>query len=250
MNRLYGAAGLAGLLFCLIAFIPAPLLYQWLRDGWGPQVQVFGVSGNLWHGQAASLSLAGIQLQSVEWRWRPQALLLGRISHRIHAETANGSLTAIVSDPLLGNRLHIGALSGKLPVEQLGAGIGLPILPFSGDLQLELARLQLRAGRPWQAQGSLDFNTLSFSFSTPPVTLGNYHAELDTVQNQIQLVISSTGGQLEASGTGQVSREGQYQLDLTLRPRATAPAAVVNLLQPLGRPDAEGRYALKRSGSF
>jgi autotransporter translocation and assembly factor TamB len=250
MRRLYWGAGLAGLFFCLVAYIPAPLLYPWLRDDWGPQIQVFGLSGNLWQGQAASLSLAGITLQSVEWRWRPQALLLGRISHSLGAETANGSLHAVLSNPLLGSTLRISAFSGSLPIEQLGPGLGLPVSPFSGDLEFDLARLHLRAGRPVLAEGSLDFSSLGFRLTSPETALGSYRATLATRQETIQLQIESTDGQLEASGTGQISPAGQYSLELKLRPRATAPASVVSLLQPLGRADAEGWYRLRRSGSF
>jgi general secretion pathway protein N len=250
VNRLYFGAGLAGLLFCLFAFTPAPLLYHWLREDWGPQVQAFGLSGNLWRGQAASLNLAGIGLDSVEWRWRPQALLLGRISHRVQAQSAGGSLQAVVSSPLLGKTLRLKALEGSLPVEQIGPALRLPVLPFTGTLQVGLERLHLRQGRPWLAEGVLEFRNLGFSFSTPPATLGDYRAELSTAQQAIQIALSSTGGQLEASGTGQVTREGQYQLDLKLRPRAAAPPAVLSLLQPLGRPDAEGWYHLRRNGRF
>ena len=250
MKKSYLGAGLAGLLFCLVAYIPAPLLYQWLRNDWGPQVQAFGLSGTLWRGQAASVNLSGITLQSVEWRWRPQALLIGRVSHTLSAQTDGGSLQAIVSDPLLGNTLRISALNGNLPVEQLGPSVGLPVLPFSGNMRFALHSLQLRNGRPWLAEGDLDFRNLGFSFTSPPVTLGNYRAELSTAQKTIQLAVSSEGGHLEASGTGQITREGQYQLDLKLRPQATAPSSVVSLLQPLGRPDAEGWYRLSRNGSL
>ncbi|HXG28658.1 MAG TPA: type II secretion system protein N [Nevskiales bacterium] len=250
MNRLYLGAGIAGLLFCLLALTPAPLLYHWLRDDWGAQVQAFGLSGNLWRGQAASLNLSGIVLQSVEWRWRPQALLLGRISHRISAQTAGGSVQAVVSSPLLGKTLRLRSLKGSLPVEQIGPALRLPVLPFTGTLQFELQRLQLRQGKPWLAEGVLEFRNLVFSFSTPPATLGDYRAELSTAQQAIQIALSSAGGQLEAGGSGQITREGQYLLEIKLRPRATAPPAVLSLLQPLGRPDAEGWYRLRRNGSF
>ncbi len=250
MKRLYLGAGLAGLVFCLLAFTPAPLLYHWLRDDWGPQVQAFGLSGHLWRGQAASLSLSGISLHTVEWRWRPQALLLGRISHRVQAQSEGGALQVVVSSPLLGKTVRLASLQGSLPVEQIGPALRLPVLPFTGTLQIDLRRLHLRQGKPWTAEGLLEFRNLGFSFSTPPAMLGDYRAELSTAQQAIQLALSSAGGQLEAAGTGQITREGQYLLDLKLRPRASAPPAVLSLLQPLGRPDAEGWYRLRRNGSF
>lgn len=250
MNRGYLATGIAGLLFCLIAYIPAPLLHHWLQDDWDDQVRVFGVGGQLWRGHAARINVAGIELRAVEWRWRPQALLVGRISHRLSAQTVSGPMQAVVSSPLLGRSLRIGSLQGSLPVEQMGQGIGLPVLPFSGELRLDLDRLQLRDGRPWLAEGRADLVNLGFSFTSPPVTLGNYRAVMTTRNKTIQLEIGTDGGQLEVSGKGEVSRDGGYVLDLTLRPQATAPAPLINLLRTLGRPDAGGAYQLKRSGSF
>ena len=250
MNKWYLGTGLAGLLFCLIAYIPAPLLYHWLRDDWGNQVQVYGVGGYLWRGHAARVNLAGIELQSVEWRWRPQALLIGRFSRTITAQTAGGTLQAVVSNPVLGNRLTISHARGSLPVEQLGQVIGFSALPFSGMLRLELERLQLRNGQLWLAEGSGDVDNLSFNFSTPPAVLGNYHAELDTRDQVVQLLLTTTAGHVEADGSGRISREGQYELSLKLRPRATAPASVANLLQALGKPDAEGWHLLNRKGQL
>lgn len=251
MNRIYLGTGIAGLLLCLIAYIPAPLLYHWSRDDRGPQVQALGLEGNLLRGRAASVNLAGIALRDLEWRWRPQSLLIGRISHHLRAQTDGGSLEARVSQALLGTTVRIAALKGNLPVEQLGPSVGMPVLPFSGGMRFELKRLQLRDGKPLRAEGIVEFNGLVFSFASPPVTLGSYRAELSTAQQTLQAAISSTGGaQLEATGTLQVTREGQYVLDLKLRPHASAPARVVSLLQPLGTANAEGWYLLRRNGSF
>ncbi|MGH8459638.1 MAG: type II secretion system protein N, partial [Nevskiales bacterium] len=189
MKRVYLAAGLAGLLLFLLAYIPAPLLYHW--GNWGPQTQALGLSGNLWRGQAASVSLSGIALRDLQWRWRPQALLIGRFSHRVTAQTDGGSLEAVVSSAWLGNTLRISALHGSLPVEQLGPSLQLPVLPVSGSLQFGFKRLHLRAGKPWLAEGELDFHSLVFSFSSPPAALGNYHAIVNTVKQTIQLQLSS-----------------------------------------------------------
>lgn len=238
------------MLLFLLAYVPAPLMVQWLSDDWGPQVQVLGSSGNLWRGQAVSVNFNGIVLQSVEWRWRPQSLLIGRISHRLNAQTSNGSLDAIVSSAFFDNTLRISALNGSLPVEQLGASLQLPIMPFTGRMQFDIQQLQLRSGRPWLVQGRVDFNDLGFTFTSPPITLGQYHAALSTQKEAIQVIVSSEAGQLEASGSGQITRDGQYALDLMMRPRANAVPSLVSLLQTVGRPNAEGWYLLRRNGAL
>lgn len=249
MKKFYLAAGLSGLLLFLVAYIPAPLLYHWSRDGMDPQIQVYGVSGNLWQGQAASINLSGIRLQTVRWQLRPLSLLILRVSHRVTAQTEGGELDAVISRTLLGT-LRIGALKGSLPIEQLGPSLQLPILPVSGRMQLDLAHLKLRNGRPVQAEGVVMFESLVFSFTSPPAALGNFRGELSTVDEVIKLAIASETGEVEATGFAEIKPEGQYMLDLKLRPRATASAAASSLLQSLGQPDAEGWYLLRRNGAF
>ena len=249
MKRIYLAAGLSGLLLFLVAYIPAPLLYHWSRDGMDPQIQVFGVRGNLWQGQVASLNLSGIHLQTVRWQLRPLSLLLLRISHHVTAQTEGGELDAVISRTLFGT-LRVGALKGSLPIEQLGPSLQLPILPVSGRMQLDLAHLKLSNGRPVQAEGVVMFESLVFSFTSPPAALGNFRGELSTADKVIKLAIAGETGEVEATGFAEIKPEGQYVLDLKLRPRASASAAASGLLQSLGRPDAEGWYLLRRNGVF
>lgn len=251
MRRAYLVAGIAGLLLFLLAYIPAPLLHHWLRDDWGPQTQAFGVSGNLWRGQAVALSIAGgIVLHDVHWRWRPQSILLGRISHKVNALSSGGQMEAVVSSSLFGNTLRLGNVTGSLPVEQIGSSLQLAVVPFSGRMQLALDSVKLRNGRPWHAEGAIDFDQIQFNFTSPAITLGSYHAEISTSGDMIQLDLTSEGGQLEAGGSAHVTREGQYGLDMKVRPRATAPAAVASLLQSLGQPGSDGWYLLRRDGAF
>lgn len=250
MKKIYLAAGLSGLLLFLIAYIPAPLLYHWSHGDMGPQVQVFGAGGNLWRGQAASINLSGIQLQSVRWQLRPLSLLIMRVSHHVSAQTEGGELDAVISRSLFGS-LRIGTLKGDLPIEQLGPTLQLPVLPVSGRMQLDLEQLKLRGGRPVQAEGVVEFRGLVFSFTSPPAALGNFRGELSTADKVIKMAIASESGDVEAAGIAEIKPEGrQYVLDLKLRPRATASAAVSGLLQSLGRPDAEGWYLLRRNGVF
>jgi general secretion pathway protein N len=249
MKRIYLAAGLSGLLLFLVAYVPAPLLYHWSRTDMVPQIQVFGARGNLWQGQATSINLAGIQLQTVRWQLRPLSLLILRVSHRVTAQTEGGELDAVISRSLLGT-LRVSSLKGSLPVEQLGPSLQLPVLPVSGRMQFELDQLKLSNGRPIQAKGVVEFKGLVFSFTSPPAALGSYRGELSTTDEIIKLTITSESGDVEANGSAEVKPEGQYTLDLKLRPRATASASVSGLLQSLGRSDAEGWYLLRRNGVF
>lgn len=250
MRPAYLTAGIAGLLLFLLAYLPAPLLHHWLRDDWGPQTQAFGVSGNLWRGKAVVVSIGGIALHDVRWRWRPHALLLGRISHRVTALSSGGQMEAIVASSMIGSTLRLYDLKGTLPIEQVGRSMQLPVMPFSGRIQLALEMLKLRNGRLWNAEGAVDFDQVQFNFTSPAVVLGNYRAEIGTDKDLIHLALTSQGGQLEAEGTANVTREGQYSLDMRLRPRATAPAAVASLMQSLGQPAADGWYSLRQNGAY
>lgn len=250
MKQVYLVTGLTGFLLCLIAFTPAPLLYHWSRGMLSPQAQLYGLRGNLWQGGAAGANLGGVRLQAVEWQLRPLSLLFLRLSHRVTAQTDGDRIETVVSRTPLGT-LRVANLDGSLPLEQLGPSLRLPILPVSGRMQLHLKQLKFRKTKLVEAEGGVDFNNLSFSFSSPPAALGNYRGEFTTAQQTIQLAIASQGsGPLEATGSAEIKSDGQYTLDLKLRPRATAAASVVSLVQSLGQPDAEGWYHLRQAGSY
>lgn len=249
MNRGLLGAGLAGFVLFLLLAIPAPLIYQWSRDDLGAGVHAFGLEGSLWRGRAASVTAGGLHFEDVEWRMRPASLLVLRLSHHVLARTGAGELQAVVSKNLFGSTLRISTLSGNLPIEQAGPAIGLPLLPFNGRLLVNLDRLDLLQGKPTRAQGTVGAEALSFTFSSPPAPLGNFYVLLETRDDTIHASITSEGGTVEARGAGSSAEEG-YQLDLQVRPRATAPANVVSLLQSLGQPDAEGWRRIQRKGNF
>lgn len=250
MNRLNLAAGIAGFVLFLLLAIPAPLLYSWSRDGFAAEVNVFGLGGNLWRGQATSATVGTVQLEALEWQLRPASLLLLRLSHRVRARTGSGELQAVISKSLLGSTLRISALNGSLPIEQTGSALGLPLMPFGGQLRLAVTRLHVRDGKPVLVSGAIQLDNLSFNFSSPHTLLGAYQVALATDKDIVRARITSEAGALEAQGSAESSPSGSYTLDMRLRPRATAPPNVVSLLQSLGQPDAEGWYRLRRDGNF
>lgn len=250
MKRSQVMAGLAGLLLFLVAYIPAPLAYHWLGGGTHPQIQAHGLGGTLWRGQAAGLRLYGINLYDLNWRWRPLGLLVGRLSYRVETQGAAGPITAVVSTPLIGNRLRISHLNGGLPIAELAAALRLQMLALDGRLQFEIEELRLRNGKPWAAEGKIVLAGLALSQLAPGSSLGDYRIQLETPQKDIQILVSSESGQLEATGAGTVSRDGRYSIDLKLRPRALASAAVIGAVRTLGKPDGEGWYRLRQDGSF
>lgn len=250
MNRLYVAAGIAGFVLFLLLAIPAPLLYSWSRDGFAAEVNVFGLSGNLWRGQATNATVGTLNLEALEWQLRPASLLFLRLSHRVRARSGSGELQAVISKNLFGSTLRVSALDGSLPIEQTGSVLGLPLMPFGGQLRLDIAQLHMRDGKPVLAAGVIYLDNLSFNFSSPPTLLGAYRVALETEKDIVRAGITSEAGALEAQGSVETSPAGSYSLDMRLRPRATAPSNVVSLLQSLSQPDAEGWYRLRRDGNF
>jgi general secretion pathway protein N len=247
MKNLYLGAGVAGLLVFLLGLIPAPLLHHWSGDDIDPQVQIYGLQGSLWRGEAAAVNFNGIRLHSLQWQLRPLSLLFLRLSHDVTARTDGGEVQTIVSKTLLGT-VRLGELKGSLPVEQLGPALQLPVLPLSGRLVLALDKITLRNGWPTRVDGSVLFKDLLFSFASPPAPLGSHRGQFVTAKDVIRLDLTGEDGELMTAGFAEIANEGKYTLDIKVRARANASAAVTSLLQSMGRPDAEGWYSLRHAG--
>lgn len=247
MKNLYLGAGIAGLLVFLLGLIPAPLLYHWSADDIDPQVQIYGLQGSLWNGEAAAIHLNGIRLQTVQWQLRPLSLLFLRLSHDVTANTDGGEIKTVISKTLMGT-VRLSDLQGSLPVEQLGPALQLPVLPLSGRLVLALDKITLRNGWPTRVDGSVIFKDLLFSFASPPAPLGSHRGQFVTTKDVIRLDLAGEDGELVTGGFAEIANEGKYTLNLKVRARANASAAAASLLQSMGRPDAEGWYHLRHAG--
>jgi general secretion pathway protein N len=245
--------GAGAYLLFLLATFPAGTAYSLLPRS--AAMQVGGLTGTLWSGQASAGQVAGIGLHEIRWDLSPWWLLLGQLRGSIEARLENGFAST---------RVH--ASWATLSFSELRASTGLaslsaPLTQLTGDMAgqigLSLATLELREGVVTDAAGDIRIQDLA----VPPmlggrsqglIPLGSYVVELlPTDGAGVSARFEDAGGPLEVTGTLILDLERRYRLEGLLQPRdGAAPELIQGLQMISGDPDSSGRHRLTLTGSL
>lgn len=241
----------AYLAFALMSF-PASTAYRWLAPA---GLELAGLRGSVWSGQASAGAVAGIALHDIQWRIEPWAFLIGRLSADVEARFAEGFGSAHASATLGAIELStvrastdLASLAGALPSAALGA---------TGLTSLRLDSLRLVDGWPVDADGELRVSELAVPplLATPDhalVPLGEYRVVFTPSDGTgISANVSDTGGPLEVAAMLRLGLDRSYTLNGYARPRPDADPMLVQGLQLMGgSPDSSGRREFTLSGSL
>lgn len=212
-------------------------------------VQLSGVSGSLWHGQAELAKFGQRQLEQLSWQLSPWALLTGSIKAQLQlgnrSSAVNGS--GLVSWSASGVRAK--ELRLHAPVNFL---VGNSHLPFktvlSGDVSLILDNAV--QGQPWCAalNGKLLLNQIGLNNQFGTYPLGNIEFTLQCVQGQLQLATDDQKNAIGVAGTILLKDKLQMEVNGRMRRTDAQSKDLQDSLILLGKPDASGNYPLKYNG--
>ena len=244
------ALGVGVYLAVAIGSFPASLAYRWF----GPDgLTLAVVEGTIWNGRAAHGTAAGFSFSGLRWQLHPAALVTGTLSLSAEAEIGDGLASATLAASKERLEFTDVRVSARLESfrEQLALG------EVSGQLGLSLSRLELVAGVPVSAAGTL---TVADLYSAPlipiegvtSIALGNFRAELTTgEQPGIVALVTDEGGPLELTGRIAVAPDRTYTMDALIKARAEAAhELVVGVELVTGEPNAEGRRRFLQQGSL
>ncbi len=247
-RRAWITAAAVGLITGLFYYFPATLAAR-LQTWVAPELQLYGASGTLLHGHAVAAQVRGLIFEKAEWEWQPLALLLGRFSAEVRAETQRQPVAGRVSlGP--GSRLRLYDFTALLETAQLGPLLGMRWLPVDGQLDVVLDELRIKGRQPRHAEGQLKLRGAQWRLLQPPAALGDLRAELRTEDDRIIADLSSDPGPLKLGGQVELDEEGGYKVDLRLQPGSEADSSLMNMLRGLGQPDADGAYRLQLQGKL
>jgi general secretion pathway protein N len=244
--------GLVAYAVFLVVLLPAGLVWEQARDrGMVPHgVTAQGVTGTLWRGSVASLTLPNNMVVSeMTWTFRPAVLLTGRLGWSISARPPDGHVQGRVAVgaggvSVSGARADLDAASAAAPF------LVLPIV-IEGRLALDLEHLALgRDGQVRAASGVLGW--LDAGAGLPEaVPLGDLRGELATGEGgALRLVVRDQGGPLIAEGTVEVGPGGRYRIDGVAGSRAGADPRLAQALRMMGNPGPDGRTPIRLSGAM
>lgn len=240
------ALGIGAFVVFALFTLPAGVVLSRLASA---GVVTAGVSGTAWKGEAQVLQIDGVQVGSVQWNLHLLALLAARLSADVKVTRVDGFAQATVSAGS-GGRVEFKELTASLPLGSLPSNV----VPggWTGTANLKLAQLALENGWPVSATGTVEGIDITGP-ANKPVNRGSYKitfpvegAPADTLTG----ALSDLGGPLQVAGTVQLKTDRSYLIEGLIATRPDAPRDVVNALQFLDEPDAQGRRPFSVSGTM
>ncbi|MGH8278422.1 MAG: type II secretion system protein N [Gammaproteobacteria bacterium] len=239
-------AGAVVYLVFLLATLPASYITGWLRHR-VPEVQLAGVQGSVWTGNAVELAVAGNSWGRIRWCFDWAGLVSGHPGYRLHLEGTGLDLHARVA----GNTHHLllRDVEGHLDLQRLDPWLPLPPDAIRGDLQLDLHRVELASAHPIAADGVVSLANTTVSW--PQVlTLGSYQLKLMTrAGSGISGTLLDRSGPLALQGSLQLEPDGHYAISGTLASRDRADVALNKLLDFMPV-NASGDHQFSFSGQW
>jgi general secretion pathway protein N len=230
------------------AMVLARLPASWLLPKSSANFSCASVEGSIWNGYCSGLTVRGTALGDLTWQLRPARLLVGRLAAHVDLEhppatSARGDVEVSLNGTVLARNL-----TASLPLDPTI----IPALPptLTGTMHVDLALAKVtRQGVVSALEGSLDVNNLvdRSGYVTP---LGSFAVTFPGGVPQPTGSIQDTGGPLAVTGTLVLTPQPGYDLSAYVTPRANATQPLVNAIQFLGSPDAQGRRQFSMSGTY
>jgi general secretion pathway protein N len=239
--------GIAAFLLLAIVTFPARVLLGFLA---GAGIQAEGVQGTVWKGRAQVVRLQDAALGAVEWDLHALALLALQVRADVRVARPDGFAQSRVSLRSK-RRIVFDDLSASLPVQAFAVDAARG---WTGTANLRFEHLVLTEGWPREAQGTADLLNLNNGNVRAPLS-GSYKLTFpapDAAQAADALVgsVADLDGPLQVAGTLELRPERGYLLRGFVTPRPNAPKSLVNQLQILGAPDAQGRREFALEGQM
>ncbi|MFZ1869598.1 MAG: type II secretion system protein N [Steroidobacteraceae bacterium] len=230
------------------AIVLARMPASWLLPHGGANFSCASVEGSIWSGYCSGLTVRGTALGDLTWQLRPARLLAGRLAAHIDLEhppdiSARGDVEIGLSGTVLARNL-----TASLPLDPAV----IPAMPptLSGTVHADLALAQVtKKGVVRALQGSIEARNLvdHSGYVTP---LGSYSVTFPGGGSQPTGNVQDVGGPLAVAGTIVLTAQPGYDLSAYVTPRASATQPLVNAIQFLGSPDAQGRRQFAMSGTY
>jgi hypothetical protein len=202
--------------------------------------------GTVWRGSCGRLRMGAIAVSGLSWRLHPATLLRLRLCADLASE-----------DPAARGHARVElAPDGAIAISAMAASFALPggagLVPpgVSGTLQLAIDSARIADAHLVAVQGSVELQQLHIE--NPAADLGGFALQFAPPNQSAAIVgqLRDLNGPLSVSGVLQLSPSGSYDLEGSVAARPGASDELMQLLQWLGPPDAQGRRALSLSGTL
>jgi general secretion pathway protein N len=230
------------------AIVLARLPASWLLPAGGPDFSCASVDGSLWNGYCSGLRVRGTALGDLTWQLRPSRLLLGKLAAHIDVEHPPTTSAQGDFEFGFGGTVVAHDLTASLPLDPKLLPGAPPTLSGTLHVNLAIARVT-RKGVIERLEGRIEASDLvdHSGYVTP---LGNFVVTFPGGTPQPTGDVQDAGGPLAVQGKLVLTPQPGYDLSGYVTPRQSATQALINAIQFLGSPDAEGRRQFALSGTY
>lgn len=247
-TRYYILTGIIAYFVFLVATVPAAPVIGMFKDR--IPVTISHVSGTLWSGRASAVDTKNnLTLKNVEWSFLPSRLLLASIAISVDAEFNDNPVHTRLSTGISG-RLSVDDLDMKLDAADIASMISLPLGELSGIVQLHIDNAYIEPGLVPRVNGTLDWKQAGITIAES-ADLGNVSVLInEDDESPLSASISNKGGHLALKGKLTTSAQGDYSLELSMKPNATASSNLSSSIAMFAKKQGNGEFIFNNKGNL
>jgi len=210
-------------------------------------VELTGVTGSIWQGQAGNANINRLDLGKLKWKLSGWGLLFGDIDLDLNfaSEVSQGSANLSIG---LGGSIEAEDIQARLSADMLTPLFyGFPV-SFDGEINGNISSLEIEPGQRITGKGRIVWRAATLR-SPQNLELGDFLVTLEPNNRGSKLTIKDTNkGPVEANLTIHLKGTGEYKINGSLKPRDDSQQQITEALRLIGRADNSGRFWVVRNG--
>lgn len=247
LNLKWFVAAFFTYVFFLIYTLPAAQVLG--RITLAEQIEISGISGSIWNGQAQELVIDGMPVDELKWKLSFWPMLWGNISLNLDAGNSResgdisfkGNASISLFDPQ-----HFSAqdLNLFLPSGLVISQLPLPLpVDAGGRFRINIDELDYQ-GECSTLSGKGQWLRASIQGLAEPIELGNFDADLSCIEGDTLISIKEPN-QFGLTADARVPANLIYTVSGKFKPSDSLPKQVHDAARFFGQPDADGYYQIE-----
>lgn len=248
-RRYYIILAVCSYLFFALASTPAAKVISLAKNNFKIPLQIYGVQGSIWNGQADSVIVQTQSIEQMQWSLKPMSLLLATISADIQAQVQNQNVIGQISVNAMGN-VHAEDVRARINANEVQKLLALPFGELDGEFNLNIESLHWRGKDLPMTMATIKWRQAKLTL-TEAVDLGTVILNIKPDdKNGLSLKVENKGGMIALNGDIQVNDKKHYQMQIDFKAGAKASANIKQSLGMFAKRQSNGSYRLKQNGNL
>ena len=200
--------------------------------------------GNIWHGSAGSLRVNNVDIGAIRWKIKPACFVTLKLCADVAQEHQRARSNFKIK---VRNNIELYDVQASGDTTMFAAVLSPYGITTSGDFEANLSKALFSGKRIQTIEGNIAFNSLVLN-GVLRVSMGDVNSVFQPQPDHTQIDIANNDGHVDLSAVVQLFTDMRYEVDMQLRQNAKSDESIVNGLQYLGQPQADGSFRLQQKG--